>query len=299
MNRQVFILITGGLFAALIVALIVQMMIGEEETVQTANAPAIQTTEILVASQNINIGDELSENSIEWQEWPKNALFPGAIVRSSLEDPDAPLPIEGQLKRSLAEGEPITRAALLDENSGNFVASSLRDGMRAMAVTVDAQSSVGGFITPGDYVDVILTHSVRLPSDDNIQDASRTVISQMTAQTILENIRVVAVDQDAMEREEIKLFKTVTLEVTPKQAEELALGKSMGDLSLSLRRIGDTATTAGQAGTKSEATTDVRMSKVMQELVGEENTSGVTSRIVRIYNGSEVEDMAVRPYSAQ
>lgn len=297
MNKQIFILIAGGLCAALIVALIVQMLIGEEPS-PTVAQQAVPTIEILVAAKPLSIGDTLDESATRWQTWPENAVFPGAVIRSNLDDPDAAVPLEGQVKRPVAEGEPLTSSALVDADKGNFIAATLHEGMRAMAVTVDAETSVGGFVTPGDYVDVILTHSVRLPSDDNIQDASKTVISQMTAQTILEHIRVLAVDQQAKEPEEIKLFKTVTLEVSPKQAEKLALAGAMGDLSLSLRRLGDTAV-YNSGETLPEATTDIRMSKVMQELLGDENTSGVTSRIVRIYNGAEVEDMAVRPYPGQ
>lgn len=295
MNRQVLILIIGGLFAALIVALLVQSVIGGGKTQTSPETVTIETTQVLVAARNLNIGDELTPQMVKWQDWPRNALFPGAVTRSSNEDPNAPLPITGQLSRSLAAGEPITANTLIDNTKGgNFIASSLREGMRAMSITVNAQSSVAGFVTPGDYVDIILTHSVRLPAGDNIRDASRSVVSQMASQTLLENIRVVAVDQEAKERKEIKLFKTVTVELTPKQAEELALAQSMGDLSLALRRIGDTSSPE-----LPKATTDIRMSRVMQELVGEQNTSGVTSRIVRIYNGSNVEEMAVRPYPGQ
>jgi len=294
MNRQVLILMVGGLFAALVVALIVQSIIGDKPQ-QVVDIATIPTTQVLVAARNITIGDELDTSMVKWQDWPQDALFAGAITRASSDDLSAPLPISGQFRRSIAVSEPITQSLLVDAaKSGNFIASSLREGMRAMAITVNAQSSVAGFVNPGDYVDIILTHSVRLPASDNIQEASLSVVSQTAAQTLLENVRVIAVDQEAKERKEIKLFKTVTIEITPKQAEQLALAQSMGELSLVLRRIGDTSSPE-----PTKTTTDIRMSRVMQELVGEQNTSGINSHIVRIYNGSDVEEIAVRPYPEQ
>ena len=172
----------------------------------------------------------------------------------------------------------------------------LGDGMRAMAIKVKAESSVGGFITPGDRVDVIMTYEVRLPSDDRIQDASIAVVNRRAAQTILENIRVVAVDQEAKEVEETLVARTVTLEVNPTQGEQLALADSMGSLSLSLRKLGD-ETVRGADDLIPEATTDTRISNVLQELLGNEKSGGSNNRLVRIYNGSEATDVVVKPYT--
>jgi len=237
MNRQTLIILGGGFCAALLVALLMQAMLGGGSKPEILNEePKVQ---VLVASKNLSIGDTLDVDDMQWQEWPETSVFTGAITQSELEDPDAEQPLTGRLRRNVAEGEPLLKTALVKEEKGNFVAATLGDGMRAMAIKVKAESSVGGFITPGDYVDVIMTYEVRLPSDERVQDASIAVVNRRAAQTVLENIRVVAVDQEAKEIEETSIARTVTVEVTPKQSEELALADAMGSLSLSLRKLGD------------------------------------------------------------
>ncbi|PCH99377.1 MAG: Flp pilus assembly protein CpaB [Alphaproteobacteria bacterium] len=296
MNRQVLIILGGGLCVALLIALLLQSMLGAPEpTQQIAKIPA---TYILIATKNIKMGDALSEKSYEWKEWPKDAIFEGAIVKSKLSEEELKTPLSGRVRRSISKGEPLVQSAMVKEDKGNFVAATLAPGMRAMAIKVKAESSVGGFLMPNDRVDVILTYDVRIPSDERVQDASVNVISKKAAQTVLENLRVVAVDQKAKEVEKVSVARTVTLEVTPKQAEELALAEAMGKLSLSLRKLGDDKPLS-EDGKIPQATTDVRMSNVMQELLGNENSSGVQSRVVRIYNGATSSDVVVRPTPAQ
>ena len=297
MNRQTFIIITGGFFAALLVALLMQSMLGGNAKPEILNEEPKAL--VLVASRNLAIGSTLTESDMKWQEWPKSSLFPSAIIKSGLEDPDTTMPLSGRLRRDISEGEPLMKAALVKDEKGNFVAATLSDGMRAMAIKVKAESSVGGFITPGDHVDVIMTYEVRLPSDDRVRDAAMTVVSKRAAQTILENIRVVAVDQEAKEVEEASVARTVTLEVSPNQGEKLALADSMGSLSLALRKLGDDITRV-EGAKLPPAMTDVRMSDVTQELLGNDGRDqGGSNRMVRIYNGSEATDIMVRPYQGQ
>jgi pilus assembly protein CpaB len=296
MNRQLILIIASGLLVALFVALLLQALSGEKTPeAQVVEAPK---TYILVASRTLNIGDKLTPESYEWKEWPDDGVFDGAIVKSKLSEEELEEPLSGRVRRVINEGEPMMEAALVDETKGNFVAATLTSGMRAMAIRVKAESSVGGFLTPNDRVDVIMTYDVRLPSDERVQDASLGVISRKAAQTVLENVRVVAVDQKAKEVEKVSVARTVTLEVTPKQAEELALAEAMGSLSLALRQIGD-ENILSPDGKIPQATTDMRMSNIMQELLGNENSSGVQNRVVRIYNGATISEQVVRPAPAQ
>lgn len=296
MNRQTLIVLGGGLCAALLVALLMQAMVGSKKPVSTDTVAPV--TQVLVAAKDLKIGDTLEPASYKWQDWPENSVFQGAIVKSSIPEDAQKTPLTGRLKRSVSIGEPIMQSLVVEEEKGNFVAATLSPGMRAMAIKVKAESSVGGFLSPNDHVDVILTYDLRLPSDERVRDASATVINRRAAQTILENVRIVAVDQKAKEIEKVAVARTVTLEVNPRQAEQLALAEAMGTLSLALRRIGDNSTQFD--GDKiPESTTDIRMSNVMQELLGNENSAGVQSRVVRVYNGAASQDIVVRPYTAQ
>lgn len=296
MNRQTLIILGGGFCVALLVALLLQMVMGSEEPAPVVAVKA--PTQILVAAKDLGLGEEIKSTSYEWKEWPDDGLFEGAIVKANLSEKDQATPVEGRLRRSMSKGEPLMKSALVEDDKGNFVAATLAPGTRAMAIRVKAESSVGGFLTPNDHVDVILTYEVRLPSDDRVRDASVAVVSKKAAQTVLENVRVVAVDQKAKEVEKVAVARTVTLEVTPKQAEKLALAESMGSLSLALRGTGD-ETPAYTDQTKPESTTDTRMSNVLQELLGDENNSGVQGRVVRVYNGATPSEVVVRPYVAQ
>lgn len=297
MNKQTLLILGGGLVVAILVAVLLQAMMGGDEPVKKAAVKP--KTEILVAAKDLKMGDKVSEKSYEWKDWPEKGVFEGAIVKSKLSEDELKKPLEGRVRRTIKKGEPMMKTALVDENKGNFVAATLTPGMRAMAIKVKAESSVGGFLTPNDRVDVIMTYDVRLPSDDRVQDASLGVISKKAAQTVLENVRVVAVDQKAKEIEKVSVARTVTLEVSPKQAEELALAEAMGSLSLSLRQIGDEQPIATK-GNIPPATTDMRMSNIMQELLGNDpNNSGVQNRVVRIYNGATISEQVVRPAPAQ
>jgi len=168
MNKNVLIVLAGAVLVAVLVAVMVQVMIGGKEE------PVIEEAKIniLVASKDLKIGQELKDGDIRWQPWPKTSLFPGAVRQ--LDGQVAKDALEGRLARNVAKGEPVMKSALLGESKGNFVSASLEPGMRAMAIEVKAHSMVAGFIGPGDYVDVILTYkeNVRVSDEDpNIQNA--------------------------------------------------------------------------------------------------------------------------------
>ena len=297
MNKQTLIILGGGLLAALIVAMIMQAMVPEQQAVQTVTKEAPKS-EVLVAAQNLEMGSVLDENDMRWQEWPTNAIFEGAVTRDRLENPDTNMPLEGRLRRSVVEGEPLMRSALVTEGDGNFIAATLGDGMRAMAININAQSSVGGFVKPGDMVDIIMTYNVTIPDNAELEEASRTVVNRQAAQTVLENIKVMAIDQSATDSEEVSVGQTVTLELTPEQSEKLALAESMGNLSLVLRKIGDDS--QRMAGEELPVSvTDIRMSQILQEIMNSDGTGTGTSRTIKLYNGNEVQEITVEPYSGQ
>jgi pilus assembly protein CpaB len=282
MNKTVVLALIGAFFAALVVAMIVSAQVSTSD--QTPEKEAVKTVEILVSDQDMPIGTKLSQANTRWQAWPEKALFADAYVKG-VDDTDDLL--NKKTRRPLYKDEPVTRNAVIVETTGGYMAAALEEGMRAVAVKVDAPSSAGGFITPGDMVDVIMVYQIRARSQ-NPEETQKKVVRD-AAETVLENVRVLAVDQDSDSLDdEAKLGKTITLEVTTQGAEVIALAQKMGDIYLSLRQLGEDKTV------HSQGTTDVGIGNTLQSVVNMSKGRGYKNK-VRVYNGSQVEEMAVRP----
>ncbi|MCB9989624.1 MAG: Flp pilus assembly protein CpaB [Rhodospirillales bacterium] len=296
MNRNVVIVLVGGMLVAVLVAALVQASLSggkKNASVQTAAAPKVQ---IITAAKALDVGTELTDSNVKWQDWPKDAVFPGAIVRKGEQKPGEA--VSGRLRRNMAEGEPITETALVPEKEGNFMAASLAEGMRAVAVDVKAADLAGGFIGPGDYVDVILTYksSIRAQGDDVV--ARNTIernLDKLATETVLENVRVLAVGRSAErdDDENSKVGKTVTLELDRKGAEVMALASEMGEVRLALRKLGDKTVAAAPT----PVTTDARMTRVFDEVQDEivkaKKSSGKDTNIVRVYSGGALQEVSV------
>ena len=197
-------------------------------------APAVPTTRVLVATQTLPVGARLGGDELEWRDWPLEAVSQGFIVEE--DDPDAIAALDGSVVRLVAfEGEPIRRAKLVGADE-RYMSGVLEPGKRAMAVDLSAENGAGGFILPNDRVDVIATMPV--PSSLNDEDDQT-----LTAQTVLSNVRVLAIDQAIEEDEEggkTRLGETATLEVTAKEAELLAYAReTASSISLVLRATAD------------------------------------------------------------
>ena len=196
-------------------------------------APQMAMVDVLVAKSDINMGQTVSPGDVRWQEWPAAAASGNFIRRS-----DRPTAIEnlaGTVARApFVNGEPIREAKLVNAKGSGFMAAILPTGMRAIATQISPETGAGGFILPNDHVDVILTRRDR--------DAEKTAgASTHTSETILTNVRVLAIDQNVQEKDGQKVVvgKTATLELTPRQTEVLAVSQQLGTLSLALRSIVD------------------------------------------------------------
>ncbi|GAA5539716.1 hypothetical protein Brsp02_00309 [Brucella sp. NBRC 113783] len=201
--------------------------------VVASETPQIQLEEVLVATENLGVGAELT-SQMRWQSWPAEAISDGYITRSS--EPDAINQLNGATVRlQLFPGEPIRKVKLIGPGQ-SFLSSILPPGMRAVATQINAESSAGGFILPNDFVDVIMTR--RKP--DN---ATSTSIAPFTTETVLQNVRILAIDQTIQEDEQgrkVMVGQTATLELTPDQAEIITVAQQMADrLTLSLRSMHD------------------------------------------------------------
>lgn len=190
-----------------------------------SSAPTQTLTQVLVASADIAAGSFVrSESQLAFSDWPKDNITPSMFTNDTVKTQD----FNGAVaRRAIQKGEPILKNLLVRSNEGGFMSAVLDPGKRAVSIAVDSTTGNAGFIFPGDHVDLILTHAVN--KDNNEMRASETFI---------EDVRVLAVDQmiDNPENKAV-LAKTVTLEVTPKQAEEINLAKDLGKISLSLRSL--------------------------------------------------------------
>lgn len=287
MNRNILIVLGGAVLAAVLVAMLVQVSLGGKK----GGGGGGETVEILVASSDLKAGQDLSDGDLRWQEWPKGSLFRGAIQRE--DGQEASDALEGRLARDVVKDEAVLKSFLLREKKGNFVANSLEDGMRAMAIKVEAKTMVGGFIKPGDYVDVVLSYKQTLKADKNdgpmFQMLVTMNISKWATETILQNVKVLAIDQTAEEddeKEEAELGKTVTLQVSAEQAEKLALGAEFGKVTLALRGVGDDKIIKKDWPTISDARLTHIDDEVFVAYQQLKMQTGVQRNIVRIYNGS-------------
>lgn len=195
----------------------------------TVEIPAPQRiAQVLVAAIPLEPAATLTTEHMRWQDWPEDLLVDGFIVRTH--QPDAPEEFAGKLTRiDLAAGEPI-RAEKLILSQGGFLSVTLDPGKRAVAVRISAESTAGGFIMPNDRVDVLRTFS----------RPGVTGQSQMISETILRNVRVLAIDQTTdTHGSETVLGKTATLELESSEVEIIVAGEASGQLSLSLRSFAD------------------------------------------------------------
>lgn len=214
--------------------LIAMMLAGgssEEEPVEVAVEPS-NTVDVLVAARGISMGNAVSRRELKWQPWPADATLSGFITNEN--KPDAMGEITGRISRhSFIEGEPIVEAKLVDAERG-FLSAILKKGQRAVSTEISPETGAGGFILPNDHVDVILTRQ-----DTAAEDASGGDV--YVSETILGNIRVLAIDQTIEEQDgnQVVVGSTATLALTPSQAEVLTLSRQLGDLSLTLRSLED------------------------------------------------------------
>lgn len=204
-----------------------------EKTPEAKPDPVAQvaSVDILVAKADISMGQTLSPGDVQWQAWPA-ATAGGNFIRKS-DRPDAIETLSGQIARyPFVAGEPIREAKLVNAKGSGFMAAILPAGMRAVSTQISPETGAGGFILPNDRVDVLLTR----------RDGDKST-GEQTSETVLSNIRVLAIDQNVEEKggQKVVVGKTATLELSAGQAETLALAQHMGSLSLALRSIADAA----------------------------------------------------------
>jgi pilus assembly protein CpaB len=192
---------------------------------------------VLVARTDIRRGQILRPEDTVWQVWPEGGLDKSYIVMGGA-PPRTPETYAGWVaKNPIASGEPINETKIIKPGDRGFLAAVLRPGMRAISVPVTLTSGISGFIFPGDQVDLLITYQV--PAPPTAGSTTRSAYDHKAAETVLRDIRVIAIDQrlESNKAGEAVQAKTATFEVTPKQSEVIVLASEIGKVSLTLRSL--------------------------------------------------------------
>jgi len=210
---------------------------------QNAPAPAqsvaekLPTVEVLVAKNDIQLGQAVKPDDLIWQ--ASAATASNAFIRRDSR-PEAQTQIAGSIARvPLMQGEPIREQKLVRAEGSGFMAAILPSGMRAVSTEISAETGAGGFILPNDRVDIVLTRRLKNPDGDNNGPTAGNDL--VLSEVILTNIRVLAIDQAPKEKDgqNAVVGKTVTLELRPDQVATLSAARQGGTLTLALRSIVD------------------------------------------------------------
>ena len=290
--------------SAIGLALVVRAM-GSSSNQPAAPAAAAQVevrpmAKVLVAAKDLEPGKRLVEGDLAWKDWPVDEVNPVFITDGSTPVPAKPVAetptekasnavesvakaanelsgtgakadyIGSVVREPILAGEPIVARKIVRAGDSGYLAAYLEPGMRAMAIAVTVESAAGGFILPGDRVDVVLTAETN--RNGAVEGATS---SKFASGVVLQNIKVLAIDQStrAGDDEQAVVGATATLEVRPQDSVLLAQAKSEGELSLSLRSYADTAGPSGATRRPSAA--------------------AAQPRAVRIYRGGAPEVVAV------
>ena len=233
MDRKKLLLLVGALIIAIGTAMAARSMFAGASAPQAEAAPVVpQGPKVLVAKRALPVGTIVTADAVGYQLWPQEMVQDAYFIDG---EADMSKLLGTVVRHAITAGEPVTRGGLVAPGDRGFLAAALGPGMRAITVPVSAKTGVGGFVFPGDYVDLMLTQTVGGGEGDSLK----------TTETILRNLRVLATDQSTEStttqngRTVVRAFRTVTLEVTPRIAEKISVAQTIGTLSLSLRSIAD------------------------------------------------------------
>lgn len=254
---------------------------------RSSPAAALPLATVAVAATELPMGTTLREEMIEMVPWPVQALPAGAVS-----DPKS---LHGRVAaHTVFKGEPLSDSRLAEKGTGEGLAAVIPVNMRAMTVRVNEVMGVGGFIHPGDQVDVLTT--MQVPSERSVSGSL-----EYRSRIVLENIRVLAVGQHLVAQDAKPIqVPIVTLLVTPEQSERLALAASHGDLQLTMRTLADN----GYAATAGISPSELLGVRAVEEVA---HRSAVASRtvaaapmaaqpeVIEILRGDRFEERRMRP----
>jgi pilus assembly protein CpaB len=297
MDRKKVILLVAALIVAALTAVMARSMFtgSAAPTVAAAVAPVPTGPKILVAEKALPMGTIITADALSYKPWPKELVGDAYLIEGKSDlTPDK---LIGYVVRApITAGQPISTSALVSPDDRGFLAAVLSPGMRAITVPVSKLTGVAGFVFPGDRVDLFLTQNV------DSADGAQLKVSE----TIVRNLRVLATDQKAAPTKDdkgqtvVSEYSLVTLEATPRLAEQITVAQAMGTISLSLRPLADNAAELEQALASGSVTipkgaTPEEEQRIMSSLTQSPKSGGGTyaaggdvSRFGRRATGTEV-----------
>ena len=226
MRRQTLIALGVAIILGVVAVFLANSYLSGRER-QLANSPE-GMVRVAVAAMPLAYGTDISPDKIKFVQYPQASLPPGTFKSM------AELLPEGKRRvvlRPIQVNQPLMAADLSGEGQNASIAALLPDGMRAATVSINDVSGVAGFVKPNDTVDVLITRQP-IGGDGAAQ-------GQQVTDVLLQNIRVIAMDQAAASNGQPAVSRTATLELTPIDAQKIALGQQLGQLSLVLRKPGE------------------------------------------------------------
>jgi pilus assembly protein CpaB len=240
MDKKKLMLLLGALVIAIGTALAARSLIAGASAPKVEAAVVPKGPKVLVAQRALPVGTIITADSVAFQQWPKEMVQDAYFIDGNA---DMTKLMGTVVRFPVTAGQPLTQGALVSPGDRGFLAAALGPGMRAVTIPVSQKTGVGGFVFPGDHVDLVLTQTVKGQDGGDSLKASETILS---------NLRVLATDtstetETVEGKTVVRGFKTVTLEVTPRIAEKIAVSQTIGTLSLSLRSLADNQTELEQA----------------------------------------------------
>lgn len=242
MDKRKLMLLVGALIVAIGTAFAARSLFAGASTPQAEAAAKMPLgPKVLVAQRALPVGTIITADAINFQAWPKDMVQDAYFVEG---EADMQKLLGTVVRNPITAGEPVTKGNLVAPGDRGFLAAALGPGMRAVTIPVSARTGVAGFVFPGDHIDLVLTQTVKGGGDSGM--------ALKASETILKNLRVLATDQSTEQemvegKTRVRTFSTVTLEVTPKIAEKIAVAQTIGTISLSLRSLADNSAELEQA----------------------------------------------------
>jgi pilus assembly protein CpaB len=230
LRASTIVMIGFAVVFGLLAVFVAQVWLNNQASMQAknyeSNKQPVATQTVVVASQPLRFGTELSASMLKEEPWPAASIPAGAFSKIS----DVLHGGRRVVLTAIEQNEPLLSLKITGPGQRATLSALVKAGMKAVTIRVNDVEGVGGFVLPGDRVDVVLTRQIDK--------------GQASTEIVLQNTRVLAVDQVADERAaKTTVAKSVTLEVSTVEAQKVWLASSVGNLSLLLRKAGETAET--------------------------------------------------------
>ncbi len=272
-----------GLIAAILAKVWLDQQAGQPDVV--IQRPNEEMGRVVVADKPLRFGMKVSSSMLREVDWPKSGIPEGAYRSKSAMFTDGSKRV---VLASIAANEPILKAKITGPGQRATLSALVAEGMNAVSVRVNDVLGVAGFILPGERVDILLTQTPR----NELQPGGGAKETGAHTDVLLQNVRVLAVDQLADDRsEKPTLVKTVTIEVDTEQAQKLALATAVGQLSLALRSAGSTSPNRARRITLTDLRSDLSLSRRVAKLAGPSATGSSVN--ITVTRAVEREDYSV------